>query len=198
MERRDLLKIGLAVPFIMTSSMARSSGGGGGAIENAARKMWLAYYDKEKKEDEKITNFYIGYHDKFYVTNLTKFALYEDAAANEKPTATSYLRGARRIGKIHAYYKDGIKGGFVSGIYVCPKTMPTVRNLPVLIQAFHNKIPYTMSGSIKLHAVGSRRAKKLPGCSETQRQQMVGNLYQKGNTLVLRPKDIRLGFRLSF
>ncbi len=196
MERRDLLKLGISAPFILTSSMARGDGGGG--VDIVAKKMWLAYYDEEEKEDEKITNFYIGYGGKYYTANLAKFDLYDDADANGRPTATTTLRGARRTGQIHAYYIDGIQGGFRSGIYVAPSRVPAVNNATVLVQAFHNNMSYTLSGSIRFRAIGSRRAEKLPEQAEFQRGQRVADLYQNGNTFVLSPQRYRFGLRLTF
>lgn len=194
MDRRDLLKLGISAAFIPTPVLAS----GGGGLDITAARMWLTYYDEDEGEDERITNFYISYQNKYYRTDLTNFRLYDDNAAGGKPTAASALRGARRIGQAHAYYEDGIQGGFASGVYVAPDRVPAVSNAPVLVQAFHEGNPYTLSGSIRFRAIGTRKADKLPERSEFQRRQKVGDLYLNGDTFLISPGKTRNGIRLTF
>ncbi len=196
MERRDLLKIGISAPLVLLPSIAQPQDGGMDVIRRNMQLVWSN--ESDGGEDEKITYFFINYKTKFYVANLSKFDLSDDEDAGGKQTATDALRGSRRIGRIHAYYQDGIKGSFLSGIYVTPKTIPKVRTAPVLIQAFYDGKPYTLSGSIKLRPLGARKSKKLPQLSEFRQKPIVANLYQNQNTLIISPKNVRLGFRLTF
>ena len=195
MNRRDLLKHGLAAPVVLLPGMACADGGG--ALDLKI-KMRLVYSDEEAKEDVQVTRFFVYYDKKFFVANLARFDLSDDAEANGSLTATQALRGASKIGRIHAYYEDGIKGSFSSGLYVAPKTIPKVRSAPVLIQSFYEGKPYTLIGSIKFRPLGTRKSMKLPQLPVFGKKQVVANLYQNQNTLILSPKNIRLGIRMSF
>jgi len=193
MDRRDLLKVGLAAPFILTSSMASGSGGG---PDVKLKFMQLGYYDGDDGDEVKITNLYINYKSNYFGVSLTNYQLIDDANADGKQTATNALKGSRRIGQVRPYYENGFAGGFKSGLYTNANAIPEGRNAPVLIQVHYKRNPFTLSGSIRFKPLNARRIKKLAKPAELRNEPVIADLKLNGNWLIIKPKNNRFGNRL--
>lgn len=196
MYRRDLLKIGLAAPFVLTSSMAQSSGGGGGPDFTAQVSKWNLYYSDgdDDDDDSVVDNFYINYGTDTFGTRLSTFNLYADEKANGKPTAAGALNGARRIGVLNGSYTPE----FTAGFYVRPKTLPNVGTARVLFQVNYQGKRYTLSGNIRFRPLNARRRRKLAPEQYLRSQPKFANLSQNKDTLIISPRKNRARYYLEF
>ena len=196
MYRRDLLKIGLAAPFVLTSSMARSNSGGGGLDIAVQVSKWNLYYSDgdDDDDDSVVDNFYINYGTDTFGTRLSTFNLYADENANGKPTATGALNGARYIGDLYGSYTPE----FTAGFYVRPKTLPNVRTARVLFQVNYQGKRYTLSGNIRFRPLNARRRRKLAPEQYLRSQPKFGNLSQNMDTLIISPRKSRARYYIRF
>ncbi|MCP5086399.1 MAG: hypothetical protein GY952_06315 [Rhodobacteraceae bacterium] len=191
MERRDLLKFGIAAPFFLTPGIAQS--GGNAVMESLKRQMSVHYSDRDDGEGERITTLFLYDDVVRYQQNLANFKLIDDLDSGGKLTATTALRGSSRIGRV--VYVD-------NSLLATTNQIPQVRRAPLLIQVKYQQKSYTLSGTIRYRPLNARKSSQLPQPSQFRSQPEVADLHLNDETLILRTSRARsrykFGVRLSF